>query len=278
MSARRLDGNFHDMSPGDPSSPATPLAELTDLTGRTAIVTGGAMGIGLGICRRLHEAGANVVVADLDEAAAEQAAEDLRSRRADSARAVRCDVSEADDVERIVRTAVESFGGLEILVNNAGIYPMAPLSELDQGLFQRVIDVNLTGLYLCTRAAAARMIEQGRGGRIVNVTSIDALHPSAIGLAHYDASKHGAWGFTKNVALELAPHDIAVNAIAPGGIETPGTGDVEGAQLEAFESMIPMARMGDPDDIARTALFLSSDLASYITGEQIVVDGGRLLA
>jgi len=266
------------MSPGDASPPTTPLTELIDLGGRTAIVTGGAMGIGLGICRRLHEAGANVVVADLDEAAAEQAAEDLRSQRPESARAVRCDVSDAGDVERLVGTAVEAFGGLEIFVSNAGIYPMAPLSELDPETFRRVIDVNLTGLYLCTRAAAARMIEQGHGGRIVNVTSIDALHPSMVGLAHYDASKHGAWGFTKNVALELAPHDIAVNAIAPGGIRTPGTGDIEGSQLEAFEAMIPMARMGDPDDIGRTALFLSSDLASYITGEQIVVDGGRLLA
>ena len=266
------------MGPIDANSPDTPLADLIDLGGRTAIVTGGAMGIGLGICRRLHEAGANVVVADLDESAAEQAAEDMRARRADSARAARCDVSDPGDVERTIGAAVEAFGGLDILVNNAGIFPMAPLSELDPELFRRVIDVNLTGLYLCTRAASQRMIEQDRGGRIVNVTSIDALHPSMVGLAHYDASKHGAWGFTKNVALELAPHAIAVNAIAPGGIETPGVGDIKGAQLEAFEAMIPMARMGDPDDIGRTALFLSSDLASYITGEQIVVDGGRLLA
>ena len=269
---------LHGMSPIDASSPDTPLADLIDLSGRTAIVTGGAMGIGLGICRRLHEAGANVLVADLDEAAAEQAAEDMRAQRADSARAARCDVSDAGDVERTIGTAIEAFRGLDILVNNAGVYPMAPLSELDLETFKRVVEVNLTGLYLFTRAAAARMIEQDRGGRIVNVTSIDALHPSMVGLAHYDASKHGAWGFTKNVALELAPHDIAVNAIAPGGITTPGTGDMEGSQLEAFEAMIPMARMGDPDDIGRTALFLSSDLASYITGEQIVVDGGRLLA
>ena len=122
------------------------------------------------------------------------------------------------------------------------------------------------------------MIEQGRGGRIVNITSIDALHPSMVGLAHYDASKHGAWGFTKNVALELAPHDIQVNAIAPGGITTPGTGEMDPETMKAFETMIPMRRMGDPDDIARAALFLASDLASYMTGSQIVVDGGRLLA
>ncbi|HEX7059586.1 MAG TPA: SDR family NAD(P)-dependent oxidoreductase [Solirubrobacterales bacterium] len=256
----------------------TPLPQLIDLAGRTAIVTGGAMGIGLGIARRLHEAGARVVVADLDPAAAEDAAEALQAGRADSALALRCDVSDPESVSGMVDAAIEAFGGVDILVNNAGIFPMLPLSELDLETFKRVIDVNLTGLFLCTKAVSARMIAQGRGGRIVNITSIDALHPSMVGLAHYDASKHGAWGFTKNVALELAAHDIAVNAIAPGGIKTPGVGDIDDENLKAFEAMIPMGRMGDPDDIGRTALFLASDLASYMTGTQIVVDGGRLLA
>jgi 2-dehydro-3-deoxy-D-gluconate 5-dehydrogenase len=256
----------------------TPLPELIDLTGRSAIVTGGAMGIGLGIARRLHEAGASVLVADLDLAASEHAAEALRAVRADSALTVRCDVSDPESVEGMVHTAVESFGGVDILVNNAGIFPMLPLKDLDVETFRRVIDVNLTGLFLCTKAVSARMIAQGGGGRIVNVTSIDALHPSMVGLAHYDASKHGAWGFTKNIALELAPHNIAVNAIAPGGIRTPGTGDMDEAALAGFEAMIPMRRMGDPDDIGRAALFLASELSSYVTGAQIVVDGGRLLA
>ncbi|HWP33026.1 MAG TPA: SDR family NAD(P)-dependent oxidoreductase [Solirubrobacterales bacterium] len=256
----------------------TSLSELIDLSGQTAIVTGGAMGIGLGIARRLHEAGASVVVADLDEGAAERAAEALLAQRADSALTVRCDVSDSESVESMLGAAVEAFGGVDILVNNAGIFPMLPLSDLDLETFQRVVDVNLTGLFLCTKAVSERMIAQGRGGRIVNVTSIDALHPSMVGLAHYDASKHGAWGFTKNVALELAPHGIWVNAIAPGGIQTPGVGDIDEAALAGFEAMIPMGRMGDPDDIGRAALFLSSELSSYVTGAQIVVDGGRLLA
>jgi 2-dehydro-3-deoxy-D-gluconate 5-dehydrogenase len=257
---------------------AKPLPELIDLAGRTAIVTGGAMGIGLGIARRLHEAGANVVVADLDLVAGEHATEALRARRALSAVAVRSDVSDPESVERMVHAAVESFGGVDILVNNAGIFPMLPLSDLDLETFRRVIDVNLVGLFLCTKAVSARMIAHGAGGRIINITSIDALHPSRVGLAHYDASKHGAWGFTKNVALELAPHGIWVNAIAPGGIRTPGVGDMDEAALQGFEAMIPMQRMGDPDDIGRAALFLASDLSSYVTGAQIVVDGGRLLA
>jgi 2-deoxy-D-gluconate 3-dehydrogenase len=236
------------------------------------------MGIGLGIARRLHEAGASVVVADLDTTVGEHAAEALLARRADSALAVRCDVSDSGSVEGMVDAAVERFGGVDILVNNAGIFPMLPLSELDLETFQRVIDVNLTGLFLCTKVVSARMIAWGKGGRIVNITSIDARHPSMVGLAHYDASKHGAWGFTKNVALELAPQGIAVNAIAPGAIRTPGVGDIDEAALEGFEAMIPVGRMGDPDEIGRAALFLASELSSYMTGAQIVVDGGRLLA
>jgi 2-deoxy-D-gluconate 3-dehydrogenase len=138
------------------------------------------------------------------------------------------------------------------------------------------------------KAVAARTIDRGRGGRIINVTSIDALHPSSPGLAPYDASEHGVWGFTKNVALELAPHRITVNAIAPGGIATPGAAhmadglqphggiDIE-AVLQAFIARIPLGRMGEPDDIGRVALFLASDLAAYMTGSQVVVDGGALL-
>lgn len=236
------------------------------------------MGIGLGIAHRLHEAGANLLVADIDEVGAQRAAADFVAARPDSALAIRCDVSDEESVRQMVRAAVEGFGGIEILVNNAGIYPMVPLADLDAATFRRVLDVNLTGLFLCTKHASVRMIEQGRGGRIVNVTSIDALHPSMVGLSHYDASKHGAWGFTKNVALDLAPHAIWVNAVAPGGIKTPGTGEMDEASTKAFQAMIPMARMGEPDDIGRAVLFLASELSSYMTGSQIVVDGGRLLA
>jgi 2-deoxy-D-gluconate 3-dehydrogenase len=253
------------------------LRDLIDLSGHTAIVTGGAMGIGLGIVNRLHEAGANVVVADRDRETAEEIVAEIDGKRPGAALAVPVDVSDPAGVERMIGKAIDSFGALDILVNNAGIYPSRPLADLDLETFRRVLDVNLTGLYLCTRAAAARMVEQGTGGRIVNVTSIDALHPSMVGLAHYDASKHGAWGFTKNVALELAPHGIRVNAIAPGGIKTPGIGDVDNETMAAFAELIPMGRLGDPDEIGRATLFLASELSSYMTGAQLVVDGGRLL-
>lgn len=252
------------------------LNELLSLAGQTAIVTGGAMGIGLAIARRLHEAGANVVIAD-PSPERDAVVADLVSRRPQSALATETDVSDAGSVAQMLTDAITTFESVDILVNNAGIYPQSPMLSMDTALFRRVVDTNLTGLFLCTQAGAHQMIDQGGGGRIINITSIDALHPSMVGLAAYDASKHGAWGFTKNVALELAPHGIRVNAIAPGGIKTPGVGDVDSEAMAAFTQMIPMGRMGEADEIALAALFLASDMSSYMTGSQIVVDGGRLL-
>lgn len=262
----------------------TPFADLLRLDGKTAIVTGGAMGIGLGIVTRLAEAGANVLIADMNEEAAWNSANAL-SGQGMSVKAVKVDVSNEDDVNRMIQTAVEQFGGLNIMVNNAGIFPQVSLSKMTKEDFDRVIAVNLRGVFLCVEAATKQMIAQGDGGKIINVTSIDALHPSMVGLAHYDASKHGVWGFTKNAALELSQHNIWVNAIAPGGIATPGVAGMSSAPagvdmakvMEAFLARIPMHRMGLPDDIGKVALFLASDMASYITGEQIVVDGGVLL-
>ncbi|MBM0124603.1 SDR family NAD(P)-dependent oxidoreductase [Pimelobacter simplex] len=265
------------------SSPS--ITDLLSLTGRTAIVTGGAMGIGRGIVERLAEAGASVVIADADLEAAETAAKEL-VEHGRSALAMYVDVGDADEVHRLVADTIGWRGRVDILVNNAGIFPNVPVLDMTPDDFDRVLRTNLRGVYLCSREAALRMRQQETGGRIINVTSIDALHPSSVGLAHYDASKHGVWGFTKNLALELAPHGIWVNAIAPGAIATPGVTAMQAtgsgvdmkAVLKAFLAQVPMRRMGAPDDIARTALFLASDLASYITGAQIVVDGGRLLA
>jgi len=260
-----------------------PLKELIDLTGKTAIVTGGAMGIGLGIAYRLAEAGANVVVADMDQKTAEGAAAKLKAKGW-RAVALHTDVAKAADVQQMVAETVKAYGGVDILVNNAGIYPNVPLMQLTEKDFERILAVNLRGVFLCTQAVAAQMIKQGRGGKIINISSIDAIHPSMVGLATYDATKHGVWGFTKNVALELATHNIRVNAIAPGVISTPGTGagkpinkEFEG-QVAALTQKVPMRRMGEPDDIGRVALFLASELSSYMTGSQVVADGGVLLA
>ena len=264
-----------------------PLDQIIRISGKTAIVTGGARGIGFGIASRLVEAGANVAVADLNLAQASQATSTL-SQKGWNSKAIAVNVANEEDVIKMVNETVSIFGSIDILVNNAGIFPSVPIANMTAADFDKVISVNLKGVFLCTKYASAQMIKQGMGGRIINITSIDALHPSSVGLAHYDASKHGVWGFTKNSALELAPHKIWVNAIAPGGIATPGVEEVQRSvpapgvdmskMVEAFLAKIPMHRMGEPDEIGKVALFLASDMASYMTGSQIVVDGGALLA
>jgi len=264
-----------------------PINDLLNLSGKTAIVTG-AVGIGYGIAYRLCEAGANVLVASRNEDEVNESVRRL-TERGWTAKGVKVDVTHEDEVKQMAKEAVLSFGSLDILVNNAGIYPSIPVMDMSLSDFEKVLSVNLKGVFLCTKYCASHMLEQGKGGNIINVTSIDALHPSSVGLAHYDASKHGVWGFTKNVALELAPHKIWVNAIAPGGILTEGVKKLQSSHpatasvdqekiLEAFLAKIPMKRMGEPDDIGKVALFLASDMSSYMTGTQIVVDGGVLLS
>lgn len=267
----------------------TTITQLLNLSNKVAVVTGGAKGIGLGIVKRLHEAGATVVIVDFDDASAENEAKSLNVKRADSALAVKADVSKKADIEKVLAKTLDGFKKVDILVNDAGIFPNQPLAKMDDDDFMKVINVNLRSVFLTTEIIGGQMIKQGEGGKIINVTSIDALHPSMVGLAHYDASKHGVWGFTKNSALELAEHKIWVNAIAPGGIATPGVAAMQDASkmpkdidmkkvTEAFMAKIPMHRMGEPDEIGKVALFLASELSSYMTGEQIVVDGGALLS
>ena len=261
-------------------------SDLLDISGKTAIVTGGGLGIGYGIAERLAWAGANVVIAERSDSGKDAA--DKLSSKGFRVAYVKTDVSVENDVKNLIDKTVSTFGGIDILVNNAGIYPSIPVMDMSLKDFDTVLSVNLKGAFLCTKYASEKMIAAKKGGKIINITSIDALHPSSVGLAHYDASKHGLWGFTKNVALELAPYNIWVNAIAPGGILTPGvtklqeTMPVQGnidmkKMLEGFLNKIPMKRLGDPDDIGKVALFLASDMSSYMTGSQIIVDGGALL-
>ena len=261
--------------------------KLLDLKGKTAVVTGGSLGIGYGISYRLAEAGANVVITSRNIEEVNKAVEELKQKGFKSY-GVKTDVSLEEDVKNLVTETIKSFGSVDILVNNAGIYPSIPVHLMTLADFDQVLSINLKGVFLCSKYSSEQMIKQGKGGKIINITSIDALHPSSIGLAHYDASKHGVWGFTKNIALELAPHKIWVNAVAPGGITTPGVQKMQsGAKvsegvdmkkmLEAFLAKIPMSRMGVPDDIGKVVLFLASEMSSYMTGSQIVVDGGYLL-
>lgn len=254
------------------------ITQLFDLTGKVAIVTGGAMGIGQGIAYRLAEAGAAVMIADVNLEAAEVTANQIRSKEG-KAVALKADASSVADAKRTVQETVRTFGRLDILVNNAGIYPMVPALELAEALWDKVLDINLKGLFFYTQAAAQEMMNEGHAGKIINLASIDALHPTG-NLVHYDASKGGVVMVTKALALELGPRNICINAIAPGGIQTPGASSPSASDemLNAFAARIPLRRMGVPDDIARVALFLASSASDYMTGSVVVVDGGFLQA
>jgi 2-deoxy-D-gluconate 3-dehydrogenase len=263
------------------------LSSLVDLGGKVALVTGAAQGFGFACARRLAEAGAAVVLADRRADRLQTAGERLAARGFGVATAVR-DVAVEEDVAALVGTAVHRFGRLDVLVNNAGVFSNFLLESLTLEEFQRIVGVNLGGAFLCTKAAAAQMRDQGQGGSIINISSIDAVHPSGSGLSHYGTSKHAIWGLTKSMALELGPDGIRVNAIAPGPSLTEGAvefveagapeGIDVGAQWAAYEARIPLRRLAHPDDVGRTAVFLASDLASYVSGAQIVVDGGLLAA
>jgi 2-dehydro-3-deoxy-D-gluconate 5-dehydrogenase len=258
-----------------------PLRALLDLTGKKALVTGAAMGIGLAIAYRLAEAGANVTLVDFNEEKGRQAANELVSGGF-KASFLLCDVANEEEVKNTVASAASAMDGLDILVNNAGIYPFRPFLEMSSEDFEKVLSVNLKGLFYFSREAGRRMAEQ-ESGVIINLASIDSLHPSS-GLAAYDASKGGVQMLTKNMALELGQRGIRVNAIAPGSIMTEGAlnqarskGDTR-ETLRAFMSRVPLGRMGVADDIGRVALFLASDLSGYLTGCTIVADGGYLLS
>jgi 2-dehydro-3-deoxy-D-gluconate 5-dehydrogenase len=267
--------------------PTDRLAELIDLRGQAALVTGAAQGFGFACARRLAEAGAGVVLGDLRADRLEAARERLAAAGA-SVVVAAADVSAEDDAKRLVAATVEAFGRLDILVNNAGVFSNFLLENMQAAEFQRILDVNVRGTFLCIRAAAEQMRRQRSGGAIVNITSIDAVHPSGSGLSHYGTSKHAIWGLTKTMALELGPDGIRVNAVAPGPSLTEGAvefveaGAPEGIDVEAqwgaYTARIPLRRLTHPDDVARAALFLASGLGSYVNGAQLVVDGGLLTA
>ena len=254
--------------------------------GKNAVVTGGAMGIGLGIATSLVEAGANVLIVDVDEDAASAAATGLEGRGT-KVPWMEIDLTRDGAAQEVVSRCVEELGSIDILVNNAGIYPQMPMLEMTPEIFDRVYTLNLKALAFTCQAAAKVMIDKGEGGVIVNIGSIDSFHPSMVGLAAYDASKGGVLMLTKNLALELARHGIRVNMVAPGGITTPGvakplqgsgmTPEQMDQTIAAFTALIPMRRFGEPEEIGTAAVFLASPAASYITGTSLVVDGGRLL-
>ena len=254
------------------------------LDGKTAIITGAAKGIGLGCARLFLRAGANVLIADADAEASTAALRTLALVDA-AGRAAMCpvDITVPDDIDTMVARCIDEFGSVDVLVNNAGIYPAATFDEMTPEHVQRVLRVNVEGPILTTRAVARRMRAQGRGGAIVNMGSMGALRGSHPGLITYGASKGAVHSFTLRASAALAADGIRVNAIAPGSIDTESANALTDASderaqaaLAAANAQIPLGRFGTPDDIAPAAVFLASDAARYITGITILVDGGRM--
>lgn len=241
------------------------------LAGRTAVITGGAQGLGLAIAERFLAEGARVVIGDLNLEATQAAAKGLGS--AALARGVRCDVTSAADVDALIAVALDAFGGLDIMVNNAGITRDATMRKMTEQDFDEVIDVHLKGTWNGTRAAAAVMREQGRGA-IINMSSISGK-VGFVGQTNYSAAKAGIVGLTKAAAKELAHLGVRVNAIQPGLIRSAMTEAMPQRIWDAKLAEVPMGRAGEPSEVAAVALFLASDLSSYMTGTVLEVTGGR---
>jgi glucose 1-dehydrogenase len=247
------------------------------LADRVALVTGAAQGIGLACAQAFAREGAQVFITDVNEDAGRREVLRLRSEGFPVSFAA-CDVSRKDQVEAAIQAAVNEFGRIDVLVANAGIVHAAEFLELKEEDFDRVIAVNLKGIFLAGQAAARQMVKQGEGGAIVNMSSVNAVLaiPNQV---PYVVSKGAINQLTKVMALALAPHHIRVNAIGPGTILTELARSAVLGNKEAERKILsrtPLGRMGDPDEIAKVAVFLASDDASYVTGQTVYADGGRL--
>ena len=251
-----------------------------DLKEKVAIITGARRGMGKADAVLFAKNGAKVTVADISQEECQLVVDEIE-KNGGEALAVKCDVTNEKEIEEMVKKTVEKFGKVDILVNNAGICQFKPFLELTGEEWQKTLDINLKGYFLCAKACAKEMIKQ-KSGVIVNIASIvmGQIGKGMAGLAHYSASKGGIAALTKTLALELAPYNIRVNVIAPGAIDTPMAASAKADQkvLEQTLAMIPLRRMGRPEEIANTVLFLSSEASSYITGSIVVVDGGWLSA
>ena len=239
---------------------------------RVAIVTGGAQGIGEGICFRLAEEGAKIAIFDVNLEEAKKTAKEIE-KAGGAALALKVDVSKSSEVDSAVKQALSKFGKIDILVNNAGISLVSKVANMTDEIWDRTFAVNMKGIFLCCRAVIPHMKER-KYGKIINLASILALRGGPY-YAHYGATKAGVVAFTQGLAMELGPHNINVNAIGPGIIDTPmAAGDVELEYRQRLIKGIPMRRIGTPRDIANAALFLASDEAAYITGQCLYVCGG----
>lgn len=261
---------------------ALPIEDLISLAGRRAVVTGGARGIGRAIANRFAEAGAEVVIADVRGDEAEAVATQLVDRHGRRVIAIEADVTRPEDVVRLVDRAEAELGGLDLWVNNAGIFPSRPLLEIPTEEWDRVMDLNVRGVFLCTGEIGRRWVAKGQAGVIVNIASTGAFKTGP-GVAHYITSKHAVVGLTRTAAVELGPHGIRVLGVAPSMTQTEGRRDflasVNAPGMDEFvaemEARTPLGRIGVPDDVARVVLFCASDMSVLMTGSTLMVDAGE---
>jgi gluconate 5-dehydrogenase len=255
------------------------VRDLFDLSGRVAIVTGGGSGIGLQMAEALAELGASLVLCARRAERCEQAAADLESRLGVRAVGTRCNVADEEEVDDLVRLALDTFGRVDVVVNNAGTSWGAPAAEHPLDAWRKVVDVNLTGVFLVSRAAGRHMIERGGGGSIVNVSSTAAyggLPPELMDAVAYTATKGGVNALTRDLAVKWARHGIRVNAIAPGWFPSDLSRVLLETRGEALLAEIPLGRFGGPDDLKGAVAFLASRASEFVTGHVLVVDGGQL--
>lgn len=248
---------------------------MESLHGQVAIVTGAARGIGLGIATVLRDEGADVVVADLDEAGAQSAAAQLAGA-GEHALGLGVDVTQEADTARMAADAISRWGRIDILVANAGIYPHIPLAELRVADFDRIMAVNVRGALLAMQACLPQMISQGYG-RIVLMSSITGSVVGQPGYAHYGATKAAMLGLMRSAAVELATTGVTINAVLPGNIATPGFADVGPEHARRMLAAIPLGKFGEPEDVGWAVRFLASREAQFITGQTLIVDGGQVL-
>jgi 3-oxoacyl-[acyl-carrier protein] reductase len=249
---------------------------FTALDGRSVIVTGGSKGIGKGIARVFVRAGANVLVAARDEATLRAAADDLGKESGGRVETVVADVSKVADCRLIADTAVERFGGIDVLCANAGIFPERLLADLTEAEVDEVFACNVKGAMFSVQACLPALESSGRG-RVILTSSITGPITGFPGWSHYGASKAAQLGFLRTAAIELAPKRITVNAVLPGNVMTEGMEELGEVYIHEAEAIIPQHRLGSVEDIGHAALFFATDEAAYITGQTIIVDGGQVL-
>jgi 3-oxoacyl-[acyl-carrier protein] reductase len=245
------------------------------LAGRTALVTGATRGIGRGIAEVLCGAGARVVISGRDADRGRKVADEVTAPDAPCVFR-QADVRSRDDLESLAAYACERFGSLDLLVHNAGVYPEVALADMSEEDWDLVHDTNLKSAFFAFRACLP-FLKESPAGRIIFVSSITGPVTGFPGLAHYGASKAGMEGFMRSAAIEVAPFGITVNAVAPGSIRTEGLADLGAEAIEAMEALIPLKRLGEPRDVGGAVLYLASDLASFVTGQSLVIDGGQIL-